>query len=99
MEVLPLPQGSQAKPMRGAGFTILLVMQPSETPFAPHRCRPFMIRGSGLLRFIGMGEQGLEMEPGGGSQVAGGPLSRTPVNGSTVAWAATAGLYTDGSQL
>src|SRR5271170_1878706 len=98
MEVLPSPRGSQAKPMRGAGFTILLVMQPSGTPLTPQRCSPLVIRGSRLLRFNGIGEQGLEAEPAG-LQTDGGPLSRTPVKGSTVACAARLGLYADGTQL
>src|ERR1700733_10129400 len=99
MEVLPSPKGSQAKPMRGAGLKIWLVMQPSGMPFTPHRWRPLVIRGSRLPRFSGIGEQGLASEPGGGLQVEGGPLSRTPVKGSTAVWAARDLLYTEGTQL
>src|SRR5580704_13513941 len=99
MEVLPSPKGSQAKPRRGAGLNTWLVMQLLGMPFTPHCCSPLVIRGSRLPRLIGMAEQGLAFEPGGGSQVEGGPLSRTPVKGSTVVWAASDLLYTDGTQL
>src|ERR1700723_270475 len=94
MDVLPSPRGSQANPMRGAGLKSLLVMQPSGIPFTPHRRRPLVILGSRLLRFSGIG-----LHAPTTSQTEAGPLSRTPEKGSTVAWAASPGLYADGTQL
>src|SRR5579871_5577414 len=95
MEVFPSPRGSQATPTRGAGFTYFPFIQPSGTPFVPHFTKPFVIRGSRLLRFSGMG---LQPAPGT-SQTLGGPSSSTPLKGSTEVLAARVLLKADGTQL